>query len=162
MADAFIDDFSSIRLATIEDAAVGAGLARDAYDVYRTRMDRAPAPVYYNYAEVFARGNSFLLTVDKVVVGMVTLAQDESWLNLSNLAVAPSHQGRGYGKILMCYAERVCADLNLKEIRLYTNSAMVENITMYTRNGFVIRSRSVVDGYSRVFMSKIVARESSE
>ncbi len=44
--------------------------------------------------------------------------------------------------------------LGLPEVSLYTNEAMVENLRLYPRLGFVETGRRVEDGYRRVFFRK--------
>ena len=73
---------------------------------------------------------------------------------LENVAVDPSLQRRGYGRALIEFVERQALELGLAEVTLYTNEAMVENLHLYRRLGFVETDRRVEDGYRRVFFRK--------
>ena len=55
---------------------------------------------------------------------------------MSNVAVSPPFQGRGYGRYLLDHAERLAALLGLPELRLYTNKRFTTNIELYSRVGF--------------------------
>ena len=54
----------------------------------------------------------------------------------------------------MAFAEQYARERGLRELRLYTNKVMVENLAFYQRLGFVEVERRVDDGYHRVFMRK--------
>ena len=61
---------------------------------------------------------------------------------------------------LIDFAERRARELGLPAVTLYTNEAMVENLRLYPRLGFVETERRVEDGYRRVFFRKALdARE---
>jgi GNAT superfamily N-acetyltransferase len=62
---------------------------------------------------------------------------------------------------LIAFAEDEARRLGYAELRLYTHETMVENITLYTRLGFVETGRGHEAGYDRVFMTKRLASTSS-
>ena len=73
---------------------------------------------------------------------------------LDNVAVSPEAQGRGYGRMLLKFAEDSAAEAGYDSIRLYTNEAMVENIALYARIGFIETHRAEEKGLRRVYMTK--------
>lgn len=73
---------------------------------------------------------------------------------LDNVAVSPEAQGRGYGRKLLEFAEQSAADAGYDSISLYTNEAMVENIALYSRIGFIETHRAEEKGLRRIYMSK--------
>ena len=73
---------------------------------------------------------------------------------LDNIAVSPGAQGLGYGRALLEFAERGALDAGYESIRLYTNEAMVENIALYSRIGFVETHRIEEKGLRRIYMVK--------
>jgi len=91
------------------------------------------------------------------VQGFIILLDDGDALLLDNLAVAPDAQGLGYGRMLMDFAERQALDAGFAAIRLYTNEAMTENITLYTRRDYVETHRAEEHGLRRVYMTKQLA-----
>ena len=70
------------------------------------------------------------------------------------VAVSPARQGGGHGRRLLARAEQDAHDAGLPEIRLCTNEAMTENLTLYPRRGFHETRRGIEDGYHRVFFAK--------
>jgi GNAT superfamily N-acetyltransferase len=68
--------------------------------------------------------------------------------------VSPHAQGGGCGAALLTRAEHDARELNLPEVRLYTNAAMTENLTFYPRHGYTETGRGVQDGFERVFYVK--------
>ena len=82
------------------------------------------------------------------------LRADAQVLWIENVAVSPQYQRVGYGRRLMQFAEMRARAAGLRELRLYTNELMVENISRYTRLGYVEFDRRLDDGFRRVFMRK--------
>ncbi len=63
-------------------------------------------------------------------------------------AVAPD-----FGRLLMGFAQQQAIDAGYEAIRLYTHKTMTENITLYTRRGYVDTHRAQEHGLRRVFMT---------
>lgn len=132
-------------------------LAAAAYEPYTERIGRPPAPVGADYADLIARGTTWVAEHDGRIVGFVVLVRRPDHLLLDNVAVAPEAQGLGIGSRLLRLAEEAAARSGLGEIRLLTNEAMTENLGYYARKGYVETGRGVQDGYRRVFFRKLVA-----
>jgi|SRR5215831_15948921 len=143
-----------IRIAQPADAASCKAIAEAAYAKYVPHMAKPPAPVFYDYAKVFSNGFSFVFVDGEAPIAMVTLIPEGGHLLLQNLAVLPEYQRRGIGRMFLDFAECQAADRELPEIRLWTNEKMAENVPYYERLGYTVTHRAVVDGYSRIFMSK--------
>ena len=52
------------------------------------------------------------------------------------------------------YAEQASRDEGYRSIKLYTNEAMTENISLYSRNGYSETHRAEEKGLKRVYMVK--------
>ena len=91
-------------------------------------------------------------------LGLVVLEDQDGFLLLDNVAVAPAAQGRGFGRKLIAFAEEEASRRGFDEIRLYTHVLMVENIALYQRLGFVEIARVHEKGFDRVYMAKHLAR----
>jgi ribosomal protein S18 acetylase RimI-like enzyme len=141
------------RAASVDVAAIRA-IVEAAYAVYVPRIGRAPAPVSADYQALVEAGNAWVGVSGGRVVGVLVIRPNGAALELENIAVHPSFQGRGYGRELIAFAERRARALGLTEVSLYTNEAMVENLRLYPRLGFVETGRRVEDGYRRVFFRK--------
>lgn len=143
---------SFVRPTTTEDVATVEYIVAAAYVGYVDRIGREPAPMTADYHALL--GQTAVLIDDGTVVGViVTLAEDDHLL-IENVAVAPEHQGRGYGRALLDHAETRARGLRLTEARLYTNAAMTENLEFYPRLGYVEISRRTEDGFDRVYFVK--------
>ena len=77
--------------------------------------------------------------------------------DLDNVAVSPTAQGKGYGRILLDYAESIARAMGFARIRLYTQVIMTENQAIYAKRGYIETHRAVEKGLHRVFMEKVLA-----
>jgi ribosomal protein S18 acetylase RimI-like enzyme len=143
-----------IRQARTDDVAAIAELVEAAYFPYLERIGRAPAPVVADYPRLVAAGDVWVGSSDGRVVGVLVIRPVGTTLELENVAVEPGHQGRGCGRELIAFAERHAQELGLESVSLYTNEAMVENLRLYPRLGYVETDRRLEDGYRRVFFRK--------
>jgi ribosomal protein S18 acetylase RimI-like enzyme len=146
----------TVRPAAEPDVPVLAAIAAEAYRVYVPRIGREPAPMTADYAEAVRSGLTWAAVRDDEVVGLLVLAVRPDHLLLENVAVLPSAQGAGVGARLLALAEDEARARGLREIRLYTNEAMTENLAYYPRRGYAETHRAVQDGFRRVFFTKPV------
>lgn len=144
----------TIRSATASDAAALSRLARAAYAPYVPRIGREPAPMAADYAAAIAHHQVWVAEDADGIAGLLVLVPAEDHVLLENIAVHPRAQGTGAGRALMGLAEERTRALNLAELRLYTNEAMVENLAYYRRHGYRETHRGVEDGFRRVYFSK--------
>jgi ribosomal protein S18 acetylase RimI-like enzyme len=149
-----------IRRATSVDVDAVRAVVEAAYAVYVPRIGRPPTPVSADYAALVEAGDVWVGISDRQIVGVLVVRADDDDLELENVAVDPPSQGRGYGRALIAFAEQQARELELAGVQLYTNEAMVENLRLYPRLGFVETERRVENGYRRVFFRKSLdARE---
>jgi GNAT superfamily N-acetyltransferase len=146
----------SIRAAQPEDAPAIEAIVRRAYAKYSERMDREPAPMTADYAELIARGGVWALDLDGVLAGTIILHTADDHLLVSNVAVSPEFQGRRLGVRLLDFAEREARRQAFAEMRLYTNEKMHESLVIYDRLGWERYAEGEQDGFRRVFMRKAV------
>lgn len=144
----------AIRPAQEADRAAVEAVVKAAYSPYLARMDRPPGPMVDDYAQRIAAGQTHVLEDDGNTVGVLVLEPNDGFLLLDNIAIDPACQGRGYGKLLMAFAEQEARRRNYDAIVLYTNEVMLENVAIYKRLGYVETERKAVAGYHRVYMRK--------
>lgn len=143
-----------IRGARAGDAGRIGEIARAAYGKYVARIGRAPAPMAADFAAEIAAGRVVVIEAGDTVAGyMIAWPQADGYF-IDNIAVDPAWQGRGFGRRLMDHGEREARRHALDAVRLYTNAAMTENLSLYARLGFVETHRAVEQGFSRVFMRR--------
>ena len=146
-----------MRTATAADVAAIEAIVQAAYSPYIERIGREPGPMLEDYRQLVQAAGVHVLENAGSVQGFIILLDDGDALLLDNLAVAPDAQGLGYGRMLMDFAERQALDAGFAAIRLYTNEALTENITLYTRRGYVETHRAEEHGLRRVYMTKQLA-----
>jgi GNAT superfamily N-acetyltransferase len=126
----------TVRLATPSDLPQVENIVRTAYRGYIPRIGREPGPMLDDYASLIDQGQVHVLE-DIDVVGVLVLVPEPNTMLLDNIAIAPSAQGRGFGRLLLEFAEQEARRQGFGAIRLYTNALMTENLTLYLRHGYV-------------------------
>lgn len=157
----------SIIPASVADADAIKQLVTAAYTKYVDRIGREPAPMTIDYRAALAdpdpsrRTYALRRRADDRVVGALQLSglhhghpAVDSPLAVDNIVVAHDAQGRGYGRLLMDFAEDIARGQGRPALVLHTNEKMHENIVLYGKMGFVEVDRRVQDGYRRVFFRK--------
>jgi ribosomal protein S18 acetylase RimI-like enzyme len=154
---------STIRLATPADLSAITTLVSLAYSPYLPRLaGKLPAPMTADYTSLIASSFLYTLIADEKVVGCISLSSTNSStttstaLEINNLAIHPSSQGKGYGKLLLKYAEEITKEKGLGSCSLYTNVKMIENVALYTKLGYQETGRFSQDGFERVGFVKAV------
>jgi ribosomal protein S18 acetylase RimI-like enzyme len=143
-----------------DDASAVSAVVDAAYSVYVARIGRPPAPMTADYAGLIAEGEVWVAADDDGrVVGVLVIRPSGDALELENVAVDPARQGLGHGRALIEFAEQHALELDLRAVELYTNEAMVENLRLYARLGFVETGRGVEAGYRRVYFRKTLDAE---
>ena len=143
-----------IRLAIAADRAAVKAIVRAAYAPYVPRIGREPGPMGDDYAALIQSGRVHVLTHEGRILGILVLSPEDGVMLLDNVAVAPKAQGKGFGGMLLGFAERTAREAGFRAIRLYTNVAMVENIALYARLGYGETHRREEKGLRRVYMTK--------
>ena len=147
---------ANLRLATPLDIPAILRIVRDAYSPYIPRIGREPGPMTDDYVALIQAQRVQVLERDGAIDGLLVLIPEEDALLLDNVAVSPSAQGLGLGRKLLAIAEQTAMEMGYTSIRLYTNEAMVENLSIYQRLGYVESHRAEEKGLRRVFMSKAI------
>ena len=151
-----------IRGARADDAARIGEIARAAYGKYVPRIGRAPAPMAADFAAEIAAGRAVVIEAADVIVGYLIAWPLADAYFIDNIAVDPAWQGCGFGRRLMDHGEREARRHGLDAIRLYTNAAMTENLSLYARIGFVETHRAVEQGFCRVFMRRALGAKDED
>ncbi len=148
----------SVRLAASDDVLDIQAIVAAAYTIYVPRIGQKPGPMLDDYAKLIAERRVHVAERNDISLGVVVLIPEDDTFLLDNIAVRPSAQGTGVGRGLLDYAERVAIQAGLRTIRLYTNEAMVENLSIYSGFGYIVNQRGEESGFRRVYMSKTITR----
>jgi ribosomal protein S18 acetylase RimI-like enzyme len=146
----------TLRPAVATDATRVAALVDAAYGGYVARIGMRPGPMTEDHAEVIASRKVTVAEVGGAIVGLLVLAVDDEGFLIENVAVHPSHQGRGLGRTLLETAETAARNEGFGAIHLSTHELMTENLALYARIGYEEYDRRSEGGFSRVFLRKHV------
>src|SRR5262249_35456370 len=141
-----------IRKATAEDTARIRAIARAAYAKYVPRIGREPAPMVADFAAEVAAGHVVVIATAGAADGSIVAPTAADPHLIGNIARDPARQGQGLVGRLMDPAVGEAKRRRLPAIRLYTNVAMTENLSMYAHMGFVETHRAVEKGANRVYL----------
>jgi GNAT superfamily N-acetyltransferase len=144
----------SFRPATGADASEVAALVNAAYGHYIERIGMLPRPMTDDYAEVIANRRVTVAEIHGTIVGVIVLTVDYDGFLIDNVAVDPSHRGKGLGKALLEFAEAEARRMGFDSIYLYTHEKMTENLALYSRIGYVEYDRRSHGEFSLVYMRK--------
>ena len=144
----------SFRPATGADVPKVAALVNDAYGHYIERVGILPRPMTDDYAEVIANRLVTIAEHHGAIVGVIVLTVDDEGFLIDNVAVDPSHRGRGLGRALLEFAEAEARRAGFDSIYLYTHEKMTENLAIYSRIGYVEYNRRSLGEFSLVYMRK--------
>jgi len=96
-----------------------------------------PKPAIEDYGPRVERGEVWILEIEEGPIGIAVLEANPGHLLIYSIAVKTYAQGKGYGRALLDFADKLAIELGLYEIRLFTNERMERNLTLYKRHGFV-------------------------
>jgi ribosomal protein S18 acetylase RimI-like enzyme len=146
-----------LRLATAADVPRLTELVRAAYARYVDRLGGPPRPMTDDYAEVVHRHRVIVAERGREIVGLVVLGISDEGFFVDNVAVDRSQQGTGVGKALLEHAESAAREAGFDSIYLYTHERMAENLTLYSRIGYVEYDRRPHGGARIVYLRKELA-----
>jgi N-acetylglutamate synthase-like GNAT family acetyltransferase len=99
-----------IRVATIGDCRTVEALVEAAYAPYVPRIGRKPGPMLDDYPRLIQESRVYVLVVEEIIFGILVLVPQAGSMLLDNVAVSPEAQGRGYGRMLLKFAEDSVAE----------------------------------------------------
>jgi GNAT superfamily N-acetyltransferase len=127
----------SLRPADVSDAPEVTDLVKAAYRHYIERIGRSPRPMTEDYVAVIRDRQVTVAESLATIVGVIVLDRTDEGFLIDNVAVRPSHQGTGLGKLLLDFAETEARKAGFDSIYLYTHEKMTENRTLYSRRGYL-------------------------
>ena len=143
-----------IRPAAAADAAAVRDVVHAAYERYVAQIGSPPGPMLDDYDALIAAGQVRVLEDAGAIVGVLVLVDGPDCFLLDNVAVRPGLQGRGFGRMLLDFAEAEAVRHGWAAITLYTNAVMTENVAIYAARGYVETGRRREKGFDRVYMEK--------
>lgn len=145
-----------IRPATAADIDAIVELVQAAYAKYVARIGRRPQPMDDDYGALIDAGEVWVSDGPAGIVGVLVIIIEDDHVLIHNIAVAAAVRGAGLGAALLGFAEQYARDQGLREVRLFTNIKMTENLAYYPRRGYRRTGEAEVDGFRRVYFAKQV------
>jgi ribosomal protein S18 acetylase RimI-like enzyme len=143
-----------LRPASVADVPRLTALVRAAYGPYVERLDGPPRPMTDDYDEVVRDRQVTVAELEGEIIGLIVLGEDAEGFFIDNVAVDPSHHGRGVGRAQLEHAEEAARSAGFDSIYLYTHERMTENLALYSRIGYVEYDRRVHGEASLVYLRK--------
>jgi GNAT superfamily N-acetyltransferase len=145
-----------VRPARPEEAEAVGALVEAAFSRHIAAVGRRPAPMDDDHAARIAQGQQYVADGDEpgTLAASIALVEENGYLVVNNVAVAPDRQRQGHGRALLAFAEDEARRRGLPEIRLHTHARMADNLIMYPRLGYVEARRESRGGFDRVLFVK--------
>ncbi len=104
----------------------------------------------------FANGGDFLVGEDSgSIIAMGALRRiDQHTAEITRMRVAPEHQGKGFGKLMLRELEKRAQDMNYTCLVLETDERLVAARALYTKSGYVRWKDEILDGYPCMWYKK--------
>jgi GNAT superfamily N-acetyltransferase len=147
-----------MRQGVAADAVAIRELTRAAYAKWVPLIDDEPRPMRADYAEALKTHRFDLVIENGAMVALVETAAESDHLLIVNVAVLPSHQGRGFGHRLLAHAEALAREAGYTELRLYTNQMFTLNIRLYESVGYVFDHEESFGRHTIVHMKKVLGQ----
>jgi ribosomal protein S18 acetylase RimI-like enzyme len=154
--DGDVNETVQLRRGEAADAPAIRALTREAYAKWVAIIGREPKPMTADYAKALRDHRFDLLTLDGALAALIETVARADHLTIENVAVSPSFQRRGLGRMLIAHAEALAALSGLGEVRLYANKLFAENLRLYGRLGYQVDREEPFSGGVVVHMSKRV------
>ena len=122
---------------------------------YAEGSGRMPPPVYFDFRERIEQSLVLKLSEDRLGVGYATLKNAPPALYIDAIAIRPSRQRKGGGRLLIAAAERLASELCLPIVALHT-PADKGPLAFYRALGFIETERERTAGGASVRFEKRV------
>jgi len=146
-----------IRPAIAKDEQAITKCAQQAYARYISRIGRKPAPMIADFSAQIAECKVYVSTDEAHnIEGFIVFYAEDQYIHLENVAVFPQKCGRGIGKKLIDFCEQTALKSGLNAVQLCTNEKMTENLSIYSRLGYIEVDRRTEEGFNRVYFEKVL------
>lgn len=144
------------RPAVREDAPRLRSLAERAYSPWIEVIGAIPLPMTADYGTLITEHEAWITGPGDTPSGSLVLMRDPDHLLLWSIAVDPSAKGAGLGSFLLNFTLTRAEELDLPEVRLFTNVLMDTNRAWYARHGFRETGRKQIGDKHVVYMARPV------
>ncbi|MCO4095373.1 GNAT family N-acetyltransferase [Macrococcoides canis] len=114
--------------------------------------------------------SSIYILEENDLIGVIVLkAENESTLEIMNIAVSEAYQGKGYGKVMLKEAEKIAKYSGYNNLIIATANSSLNQLALYQKCGFRIIDKKkdfFINAYKEVIiengiraMDKIILRK---
>ena len=89
-------------------------------------------------------------------VAVIVLKEHDQYVTINDLAVAPAHQGKGWGKAMLQLGEILANKRGKEQTQLYADVKSEDDFAFYKKAGYSMAANGLDDGYGRVCFQKYV------
>lgn len=90
-----------------------------------------------SFIQYIERGDAFVVrTMENVIVGYVLIKRQEDTILLSKMAVDPEYRGKGFGKFIVIWAQKLATNQNARRLHLHVRPSNLGAINLYKNTGF--------------------------
>ena len=146
-----------IRVAEFADATSISDLLNEAFSEYKHLYTRkaltATVLGVYKIKERIYNKRTWVVLVDGVINGTISLIPADDTLYIKSVAVAPVARGKGLGKAMMKHAENLALKMKFHYMELTTTHFLTDAIKLY--EGFGFEHRGAKDLYGTPLMRMV-------
>lgn len=143
-----------IRLGQQADVDTITRFTRQAYSKWIPTLGREPTPMSVDYKQAIKKHRFDLLYQADELVGLLETSNQQDYLFIENLCIAPEKQRLGLGQYLLSHAEGIAQEDGHQTIRLDTNDRFTGNVSLYKRMGYMVDWEKPNDAGMHVHMVK--------
>ncbi|PRY09001.1 ribosomal protein S18 acetylase RimI-like enzyme [Pontibacter ummariensis] len=86
-------------------------------------------------------GACYIAKVNSELIGVMVLKEvDSSTIEIKNIAIKETDQGKGIGKALLKHAATISRESGYKNLRIGTGNSSIGQLALYQKEGFEIKS----------------------
>ncbi len=104
--------------------------------VYTPEAFTVVTPAAEEIASRFSEGAMWVAAIGGEIVGTASVLPEPEWLYIRSVAVLPTAQGKGIGRLLMNAIEKYALESGFDRLFLYTTYFSAGAIKMYEKLGF--------------------------
>lgn len=149
-----------IRLAEFTDATAIADLLVDSFaeykDLYTKKAYAQTILGVYKIKERIFNKSTWVVLVDNIMSGTISLIQADNTLYIKSVAVAPAARRKGLAKAMLRHAERQAIKRRLKYLELTTTHFLIEAVKLYESFGFQQSGHKDLYGTPLIRMIKLL------
>ena len=84
-------------------------------------------------------GSCYVAKNESKIIGVIVLNKiNSNTIEIKNIAVTESEQGKGIGKLLLKFAEKISQELKYQKMIIGTGNSSIGQLALYQKSGFEI------------------------